>query len=91
MKRIGLWALIGAAITCFWTLAMMLAGPGHHISDWTILAITIPASVVLPRSRPFTYYEVMLVNAAIYGLIGLALEPLIRLRHRLPVKPLPTR
>jgi hypothetical protein len=91
MQRICLWILIGATITCFWTLVMVVAGPHHNISHWTILAVTIPASVVLPRSRPFTYYEVMLVNAAIYGLIGLALEPLIRLRHRLPVKPLPTR
>jgi hypothetical protein len=91
MKRIGLWVLIGATVTCFWVLVMMLLGPHHDISHWPVLAITIPASVLLPRSRPVTYYEVMLLNAALYGLVGLALEPLFRLRHRLPAKPQATR
>jgi|HubBroStandDraft_1064217.scaffolds.fasta_scaffold1403872_1 hypothetical protein len=91
MQRICLWILIGATITCFWTLVMVVAGPHHNISHWTILAVTIPASVVLPRSQPFTYYEVMFVNAAIYGLIGLAVEPFLRLRHRSASEPALTR
>ncbi|HEY1768054.1 MAG TPA: hypothetical protein VGG26_10375 [Terracidiphilus sp.] len=86
LQRVGLWVLIGATITCFWVLVMMLIGPRHNISHWPIIAITIPASM-FGRSRPVTYYEVMLLNAVIYGLTGLALEPLLRLRRQLPAKP----
>ena len=79
MQRICLWVLIGAAVTCAWTLVMM-AAPGHDMGHWAIVAITIPASL-LWRHRPVTYLTVMFANAAIYGLVGLALEPLFRL-HR---------
>ena len=91
MQRIALWILIGAAVTCFWVLFGMLAFPHYNISHWTVVAITVPASILLPRSRPITYYEVMLANAIIYGLVGLALEPLFRLRRRFPAPPAPTR
>jgi hypothetical protein len=92
MLRICLWILIGAAVACFWALVMTVIGPRHNISHWPILTITVPASL-FGRNRPVTYYEVMFLNAAIYGLIGLALEPLFRLRHRSPTSPadLPTR
>jgi hypothetical protein len=82
MLRICLWVLIGAAVTCFWTLVMM-AAPGHNIGHWTVVTITVPASL-LGRHGPVTYYTVMFLNAAIYGLAGLALEPLFRLRRQLP-------
>jgi hypothetical protein len=81
MLRICLWVLIGATVTCLWVLVMMLALPHYtNIAHWTIFVITVPASLFLRRG-PVTYYEVMFLNAAIYGLIGLAIEPVFRLRR----------
>lgn len=85
MKRIGLWILIGATVTGFWVLFGMLAHPRPDFGHWTAVAVTMPASLFW-RHRPVTYYEVMLLNAALYGLIGLALEPLFRLRRQSPAQ-----
>lgn len=84
MKRIGLWVLIGATVTGFWVLFGMLVHPRPDFGHWAVVSITVPASLFL-RTRPVTYYEVMFLNAAIYGLIGLAVEPLLRFRRLLPV------
>ena len=86
MQRICLWILIGATVSCFWTLVFVLTGPHHNISHWPIITISVPASL-FGRNRPVTYYDAMFVNAAIYGLIGLALEPLFRLRRQSPAQP----
>jgi hypothetical protein len=85
MKRIGLWILIGATVTGFWVLFGMLVHPRPDFGHWTVVAVTMPASLFW-RHRPVTYYEVMLLNAALYGLIGLALEPLFRLRRQSPAQ-----
>ena len=80
--RVGIWVLAGVIATCFWVLFAMIAGPGHFDGHWTVVGVTIPASLLL-TARPFSWQTVMLLNAAIYGLIGLAIEPFIRLRHQL--------
>lgn len=80
MQRISLWLLSGATVACFWALFAAFAGPGHFNGHWPIVALTVPASL-LWQHRPVTYYEVTVLNALIYGLIGLAFEPLLRLRH----------
>ena len=79
--RIGIWVLVGAIVTCFWVLFAMIAGPSHFDGHWTVVAVTLPASL-LWQSKPLTWYTVMFLNAAIYGLVGLAIEPLLRLRHQ---------
>jgi hypothetical protein len=83
IERIFLWVLIGATVACFWALFAVVIGPRFNLGHSTVVALTVPASWFW-RSRPVTYYEVMLLNAAVYGLVGLALEPLFRLRHQLP-------
>jgi hypothetical protein len=85
MQRIALWVLVGATVSCFWTLVMVLTGPHHNIGHWPVVTITIPASL-FRRNQPVTYYEVMFLNAGLYGLIGLALEPLFRLHRHSPAK-----
>jgi hypothetical protein len=85
MLRICLWILIGATTACFWALVMTVIGPRYNVAHWPILTITVPASL-FGRNRPVTYYESMLINAALYGLIGLALEPVFRFRHKLLTK-----
>ncbi len=81
--RIGLWALCGAVVTCFWVLFAMIAGPRHFDGHWTVVAITLPASLLWP-TRPVTWHTILFLNTAIYGLVGLAIEPLWR-RLRQPL------
>ena len=80
MQRIGLWVLSGATVACFWALFAAIAGPGHFSGHWPVVAITDPASLLWQHS-PVTYYENMALNTGLYGLIGLAIEPLLRLRR----------
>jgi hypothetical protein len=81
-RRILLWTLIGFAVACSWVLYGLGPGNGLNLGRWTIVAITAPASL-LGRSVPLTYYWVVLLNGAIYALVGLAIEPWLR-HHRRP-------
>ena len=83
-RRLGLWALAGLAVGFFWVLVVLVTAPPHYNLDrWTVFAITAPASVI---HKPFTWYEFIVLNAVIYSLIGLALEPF---RHILRPSPIP--
>lgn len=77
--RIFFWALTGALVAGFWTLLTMTL-PQFDFGQSLALAVTIPASRLIPRSIPLTYYQVALINAATYALIGLVVEPFWR--HR---------
>ncbi len=78
--RIACWVLAGAAVTCFWVLFAVLAHPRPDWGHWTIVEITVPASLFW-RHGPVSYYTVIFLNAVIYGLAGLALEPLFQIRR----------
>jgi hypothetical protein len=73
VRRIGLWALAGFAVAFFWVIFFLLIPRGVNFSYWTITSITAPASLL--RHRPVTWYEFILLNAAIYAFVGLAVEP----------------
>jgi hypothetical protein len=92
--RIACWVLAGAAVTCLWTLFAMLAVPPPGFGHWAVVAVTLPASLLsslLWPAKPVGWQTVMFLNAAIYGLAGLALEPLFRLRRRSSTVHLPAR
>ena len=72
-RRIGLWALAGFAVACFWVIFSLMIPRGVNFGYWTIVSITAPASLL--RHRPVTWYEFIALNTAIYGMIGLAAEP----------------
>jgi hypothetical protein len=74
MRRIALWALIGFAVACGWVIFGMAVGPEYNLGRWTVVAITVPVSI-LGRTMPLTYFWVILLNAVTYALFGLALEP----------------
>ncbi|MGB6686923.1 MAG: hypothetical protein WBE76_03685 [Terracidiphilus sp.] len=73
-RRIGLWALIGFAVACGWVILGLVMGPEYNLGRSTVVAITVPVSI-LGRTMPLTYYSVILLNAATYALFGLAQEP----------------
>jgi hypothetical protein len=77
-RRIGFWGLAGFVVAYCWVVGM-IGGPGHNLGRWTIVAITAPASL-LGRSMPLAYYWFVLLNAAIYALVGLTIE--LTRRHR---------
>lgn len=75
-RRIRLWALAGLAVACFWVIFSLLVPRGVNFGYWAITSITAPASLL--RNRPVTWYEFVLLNTAIYGFVGLAVEPFHR-------------
>jgi hypothetical protein len=80
--RIGIWILAGAIVTCFWVLFAMIAGPGQFDGRWTVVGVTMPASLLFRPTARVGWQSVMFLNAGIYGLVGLAIGPLLRLRYR---------
>ena len=81
--RIGLWTLGGAAAVYFWAILVTLAGFSYNLAHWTVAAtITVPASLFWRTGPPPSFYWLILLNAIIYGLVGLAIELLLRLRRQ---------
>ena len=76
-KRIGLWTLTGFVVACCWFIYSTATAPNPNLARWTVVAITAPASLI-GRSMPLAYYWFILLNAVIYALVGLAIEPLRR-------------
>ncbi len=79
-RRIGVWALSGLAVAGGWVLYGLAAWPSPDLGHSTFAAITAPASL-LGRAVPLAYYWFLLLNAAIYALVGLGAE-LLRPSHR---------
>lgn len=76
-RRISLWALIGFAVAFIWFVFGLFTWPNYNLGRWTIVAVTAPASLI-GRTMPLAYYWFILLNAAIYALVGLAVEALRR-------------
>lgn len=82
MKHIGLWAFAGFSVAVCWAFIAATVGPHYDFNHSTLVAITIPISWFGRMNRiPMTYQESILLNSAIYALIGLAVDLLWRLRH----------
>ncbi len=79
-RRISFWALVGFAVACCWVVYGLTTWPNHNVGRWTVVAITAPASL-LGRAMPLAHYWFILLNAGVYALFGLAIEPLWRM-HR---------
>ncbi len=79
MKRIGLWAFAGFGVAVCWAFIAATFGPHYDFNHSMLVAISVPLSSIGRVHRiPMTYYEVILMNAATYVLIGLAIEPFWR-------------
>ncbi|HXA84750.1 MAG TPA: hypothetical protein VNZ47_06740 [Candidatus Dormibacteraeota bacterium] len=76
-RRISLWALGGLTVACCWFIYSTATAPNPDLARWTIVAITAPASL-LGRAMPLKYDWFILLNAAMYALVGLAAELLRR-------------
>lgn len=80
-RNICVWALIGFFVACCWVLVGITLGPGYNLGHWTVVSITAPASV-LGRKFPLVFYWFVLLNAAMYGVVGLGAEWFRKQHHR---------
>ena len=76
-RRIVYWALSGFAVAMFWFVVGLFTWPNYNLGRSVFVAITAPASLI-GRTMPLAYYWFILLNAAIYALIGLTVELLRR-------------
>lgn len=81
-RRMGLWALAGFAVACFWVIFGLFIPRGINFGMWPITSVTAPASIIGRMARfPVTWYEFILMNAALYCVAGIAVEPFRRPFH----------
>jgi hypothetical protein len=82
MRAIVYWALAGFVVA--WGWVMFGARPGFHTNfgEWTIVAVTAPASI-LGHRMPETWYQFILLNAAVYAVVGLGFGAVLKIyRYR---------
>ena len=78
-KRIGLWAFAGFGVAVCWAFFATAFGQHVRFDHWMVFRATLPVTWFGFFRQ--TYYQVIFLNSVAYALIGLATEPLWRLRH----------
>jgi hypothetical protein len=74
--RVAIWAVTGFLVAGGW--AIYASGHVMTDSDRLMPLITLTCPIVFLRSYSLSLYLVLAVNAATYGLIGLAVETVRR-------------
>jgi hypothetical protein len=84
IRAVVYWALAGFAVA--WGWVMFGARPGFHANfgKWIIVSVTAPASILGRNMNvPVTWFQFILLNAAIYAVVGLAFGAVLKLyRYR---------
>ncbi len=84
LKRVGIWTLAGFAVGLFWAAVFYMVGPSrgfypsqgnvlHALGQSVWLRITAPVAL-LGQDYAITWYWSAVINAAVYGCIGLIVE-----------------
>ena len=82
-RNVGMWALIGFIVACCWVVIGIALGPSYNLGHSplvSIILITAPASF-LGRRVSLAFYWFILLNAAMYAVVGLGTE-FLRRHHR---------
>jgi hypothetical protein len=79
-RNICMWALIGFIVACGWVGIGIALGPSYNLGHSTLVSIIAPASF-LGRRVPLAFYWFILLNAAMYAVVGLGTE-FLRRHHR---------
>jgi len=74
--RIGIWMGVGALVVVLWTLYVSSTPTTPLGNVWTLVYLTCP--IALAHHHAFSFYFVLLINAATYALVGAALESMRR-------------
>jgi hypothetical protein len=75
-RAIGLWILLGIIVACCWVAAAHFF-PNTNLGRSTIATITAPAAYV-GRTMPLGVLPFVLLNGALYGIVGLILASVRR-------------
>jgi hypothetical protein len=70
--RIVIWMTLGALVVVFWNLYISATFPAPRGIVRTLAYLTCP--IALAGRYPLSFYFVLLVNAATYGLAGALVE-----------------
>jgi hypothetical protein len=88
IRAVVYWALAGFVVA--WGWVMFIARPGFHANfgNWVIVSVTAPASIVgRSLNMPVTWLQFILLNAAMYAVVGLGIEGARRIyRYRVMPK-----
>ncbi len=85
-RRIELWGLVGFVIAGAWVILSLVIPISPQPVLWGLARLTCPiVSVSLAFHFGVKWYWVLISNFAAYALIGLIIETLRLLRHRLQV------
>ena len=82
--RIAIWAVTGAIVVASWSIYFMTTHRNLRAEGglgWAILCLTCP--IAFEAHRRMSFYFVLVVNAAIYGLVGFVVETF---RRRYPAR-----
>jgi hypothetical protein len=80
MKRLALWTYAGFVIASAWVFYSLIPDHAVNLGRSNLLVVTAPAAL-LGRSMAMKFYWFVVLNSAIYALVGLAIEPLLHLRR----------
>jgi hypothetical protein len=81
--RIGLWAIGGAIVVYLWVVVVMVLSFSFPRYLNVVATITVPASLFWQNSTsPPNPYFLMFLNGVTYGVVGLSIELLLRLRSQ---------
>jgi hypothetical protein len=77
-SRIAIWAAVGALVVTFWRfyISATLVNP----QGFERILVNISCPIAIAGNHPQTFYFVLAVNAATYGLVGMIVEFLRRPR-----------
>jgi hypothetical protein len=79
--RIAIWTAAGALVVVFWTLYISVTSPAPPGIVRTLTYLTCP--IALADHYALSFYFVLLINAATYGLVRAVVENMRR--HYKPV------
>ena len=82
--RIAIWTSTGALVAVLWGLYISATSPAPLGIAWNLAYVTCPIS--LAHHHAMSFYFVLLVNAATYGLVGTVVETV---RHQRQTRLIP--
>jgi hypothetical protein len=88
VRTVVYWALAGFVVAWGWVMFGARQGFHANFGKWVIVSVTAPASIVgRSMNMPVTWYQFILLNAAMYAVAGLGFGAVLKIyRHRMMPK-----
>ena len=82
-NRIAIWTAAGALVAGLWTIYVSVTSP-TPLAGAVLTFVYLTCPITLVRHYAVSFYLVILVNAATYGLVGMVVEA-VRGHHQTPL------